>query len=442
MIAWLRRQFITVKEGTGLRAELLRGAMGVGGLRFLSLPLGIAASILLARGLGPQGFGQYAFVMAAVSVLSLPIGPGMQLIVTRQVAAYQQEQDLGLLRGLLRRAHQGVVLGFFILALVLVPLGALQATASWSDGWTLLLVGLLILPFLGLNAVRTGALRGLGNVVLAQLPDLLARPGLHLLFVVVLLGCGLLNTASALLSQATAAGFAFLIGAWFLYRFRPSGVTDHAPKYRSAEWSRAWMALTLLTAAVVLNSQIGILFLGWMGTDAEVAALRVAERGAQLVAFSLAIVTMVIGPHITRAYRSGNCQRLQALSRQSARGALVVALPVALPLIFFGGPIISYVFGADYVDLAILPLAILAAAQLVNVAFALTGYFLVMSGHERDTLVGLVIGLSLNVLACFILIPDYGTAGAACAAAVGLIVRNMVIAFTFVKRLRLRPGIL
>jgi hypothetical protein len=44
-------------KGQGLRAQLLRGAFGVGALKILSLPLTLVASVLLARGLGPEGFG-------------------------------------------------------------------------------------------------------------------------------------------------------------------------------------------------------------------------------------------------------------------------------------------------------------------------------------------------------------------------------------------------
>lgn len=93
-------------RGEGLQARLVRGALGVGGLKLLYLPLTLITSIVLARGLGPAGYGQYSFVMAAISILALPVGAGLGQLVTREVARYHHSEEWGLFRGLLQRAHQ------------------------------------------------------------------------------------------------------------------------------------------------------------------------------------------------------------------------------------------------------------------------------------------------------------------------------------------------
>jgi O-antigen/teichoic acid export membrane protein len=311
-----------------------------------------------------------------------------------------------------------------------------------DDRWALLLIGLATLPFLALNALRVGTLRGLGNVVLAQLPEQLARPGIHLLVVVCLLITGWLNSATALVSLLCSTALAFLLGASLLARKRPPELREAVPGYRSAEWIRAWVPFTLIVAASALNGQIGILLLGWLGTDQQIGALRVAERGASLVMMSLAIANMVIAPHITHAYREGDRRRLQLLSRASARAALSLAVPIAVPMVFFGTPIIRLVFGAEYVPLTVTPLAVLAGAQLISVAFGSVGVFLAMTGFERDTLLGQTLALALNVIAAIFLIPRLGAAGAAIAAALGMVTWNVVLGIKFVQRLGLRPSAL
>ena len=437
----LLRRVIATGRGSGLRAELIRGAMGIGGLKVLALPVGLAVSILLARTLGPEGYGQYAFIMSVVTIISLPINQGMRQLMTREVASYHHGAEWGLLRGLLRRSHQWVLFLSLIVAVVLGTVAVFNASWEVSDRWTLLLIGLIIPPFLGLNALRGGALRGFGNVVLSQLPELLVNPALHLTIALSLFAFGLLNPATTIMSQALAAVFALMLGTYFLYRKLPRQLHDTALEYQSGKWIRAWIPFTLLMAASQFNNQIGILLLGWLGTDEQIAALRVADRGAKLVIFSLGVVNLVIAPHITRAYRDANRHRLQQLSRQSARAALAIAIPLALPMIFFGGPIIDLVVGSEYVALSVAPLAILASAQLVNVAFGSVGMFLVMSGFERDTLFGQLVALACNALAAIILIPRFGAEGAAYAAAIGLLTWNFILAVKFVQRLKLRPSI-
>ncbi len=416
--------------------------MGVGALRFLSLPLAFLASIVLARGLGPAGYGRYAFVMAVATLLAIPISRGLPQLLTREVSLYAQGEQWGLFRGLLRRAHQWVAVGCVILGGSVAALAVSRATWSIDDRWTLLLIGLILLPLIGLNAVRTGALSGLGRVVVAQLPEALVAPGFHLVALLLLILLGLLNTATALGSMTLATAAAFLVGAGLLRRARPPELDWARTAYRDAQWARAWLPFTLLIAASVLNAELGILLLGWLGTDEQIGALRVADRGAQMVALSLGVVNSVIAPHIARAHREGAQHRLQVLSRNSARGALLFAVPIALPMILFGAPIIRVLFGTEYVALGVVPLALLAGAQLVNVAFGSVGTFLTMSGYERDTLLGQAIALAVNAGSGLILIPRFGASGAAAAAAAGLVTWNVALGLQFVRRLGLRPGAL
>lgn len=441
MMTPIGQRLLNTGRGNSLRAQIIRGVTGVGGLKLLSLSLTLGTSIVLARALGPEGFGQYAFITSLLIVLALPLDQGMRQLITREVASYDHQNQWPLFRGLLHRAHQWVLLGAALIILILGGLAASRAEWRLDDRWTLLLAGLAMLPFLGLNALRGATLAGLGNVVKAQIPELLIRPGTHLAIAVLLLAGGLLNPMSAIISQTAAAVIAFIVGTLLLRKHWPAQAQGIEPAYHNSAWVRSWAPFTLLMAASMLNSQIGILLLGWLGTDAQVAALRIADRGAQLVAMSLMVVNLVIGPHITRAYRESDQHRLQRLCTQSARAALAVALPIALPLILFSGPVVAYVFGTAYVDLASTPLAVLAAAQVINVAFGSVGMFLTMSGHERDTLMGQIFALILNVVAAFFLIPSYGANGAAYAAAIGLITWNIILAFKLVQRLGIRPAV-
>jgi O-antigen/teichoic acid export membrane protein len=439
--SWIQK-VLSVGKGQGFRVQLIRGAFGVGGLKLLSLPLTLAASVLLARGLGPEGFGQYAFVMAAITLLALPIGTGPGQLVTREVAKYQHSGAWDLFRGLTRRAHQWALLGSVIIATNIAVVSYFQSTWEVQDRWSLLVIASPLLPLLALNVIRTSILRGLRCVIKAQLPDLVVRPSFHLIIAAGLLLGGCLNPATALVSHIVAAGLAFLLGAWLLRKARPAPLDKIAPSYQTKEWGSALPPFIMLALVSTFNAEIGVLALGWLGTNVEVGALRVAQSGAIFVALPLAIVNLVIGPYITRAHRDDDWNRLQQLSKQSTRAALVVALPIALPMIFLGGPIINLIFGEAYRAVATWPLIILAIGQLFNVACGSVGLFLVMAGYERDTLNGQIIALVVNAVASVILIPPFGAVGAASAVALGVVTWNAVLAFRFLQRLGFRPSVL
>ncbi|SCZ67387.1 oligosaccharide flippase family protein [Thiohalomonas denitrificans] len=439
---WLNH-LLASGRGDGLRAQLLRGGMGVGLLKMLSLPLMLLATILLARGLGPEGFGQYAFVIALITTLSIPLGPALMQLTTRETAGMHQAGEEDRIRSLLHWANRHVWIGSMLIVATVGGIAVWMTDWRVDDRWALLLLGLVALPLLGFSAVRSGILAGLRRVVLGQLPDLFVRPLVLLIVTGVLLLVGVLNPATAMAAFIAGVALAFVVSVVLLRRTFPEGGAASEPiqPEQNRQWIRAWMPFTLLMAASTLNSQVGILLLGWLGSNEEVAAMQVADRGGMLVVLSLTVVNLVIGPHITRVHRSGDSAQLQALSRHSARMALLVALPIALPLIFFGAPILNTVFGAEYAEIATLPLAILAIAQLINVAFGSIGMLLTMSGFERDTLRGQVFALVINVIAAMVLIPIYGVAGAAFAAALGLVMWNVVLAFLVMSRLDIRPGL-
>tara|TARA_R110000772_G_scaffold266742_1_gene389608 strand:+ start:75894 stop:77219 length:1326 start_codon:yes stop_codon:yes gene_type:complete len=435
---WLSSLF----HGDGLKTKLVRGALGVGGLKLLSLPLTLATSVILARGLGPEGYGQYVFVMAIVSLLALPLGPGLGQLVTREVAKYQNDEDWALFRGLMRRAHQWILLGSTVMGCGIALIASRYASWAVDDRWSLLLIAVLMLPLLGLNALRSSTLRGLRLVFFAQLPELLVRPALHLMIAGCLLLAGILNPATALASQIAGTALAFGVGAWLLLRLKPLEAKQGEPTYRYGKWVRSLLPFTLLAAVSNLNGQIGILILGWLGADKDVAALQIAISASMLVALTLVIVNLVISPYIARAYRDRDKQHLQRLSRNSVRAALTVAVPIALLLIVLGGPIIDVVYGEAYRSDVMLPLQILVFGQMLNVAFGSVGLLLTMSGFERHTLVGQVVALFVNLLAAIILIPPFGAIGAALSIVLGLVTWNVFLAFGVVRKVGIKPGFL
>lgn len=328
------------------------------------------------------------------------------------------------------------------MVLVLCSVSSWKASWGYGDRWTLMSLASSMIPLLGLNAIRNGALRGMREVFFAQLPELLGRPGIHLVVVCGLLLFNALNPVTAIFSQITSVAVALLIGVYLLRRVSPASLREAGPVYKVGEWRKALVPFTLLSTVSMLNAEIGILLLGMMGNSEGVAAMRIAQSGAQIVSFSLIIVNMVIAPHITRAHQENNQRQLQLLSRQSARMALMAALPFALPMIFFGRPIIDFVYGAAYVESVVIPLSILAVGQVINVAFGSVGLFLTMTGHEGDTLKGQIFAIIANIAAALVLIPLLGAVGAAAAAVLGLLIWNIVLAFKFAQRLKLRPTIL
>lgn len=414
--------------------------MGVGVMKLFSIPIGLATSIILARTLGPEGFGQYAFVMALIPLIALPVSGGLPQLLTREVATFAHSKNWALYQGALRASHIWV----FLIALIILVgywIFGIELNLVPTEGkWSLLPIALIMVPLGGLAAVRTGTIKGLGLPAYAEIPGQLIQPVIILGLLGMLAWQDALNTQYAIWSQVVGAGLIFLIASWMFFRVQPSDAKGVAAAYQLKRWKSALLPFSMIALVSVFNAQIGIIVLGLLSTDEQVAAMRVAERGGQFVVMSLTLVNMVIAPYIVRAHRDGDKTLLQNLARKSARGSFLLALPVAGLLIIGGEPLIRLTFGEEYSAISYWPVVIVAVGQLFNVFFGSVGHLLSMSGYERFTLTGQIIAVLSNVVLCIFLIPRFGAIGAASAVAISICVWNVVLAYFVFKKLNIRPS--
>jgi len=425
-MSFLQRQTIRdVLSGDGLKARLIRGGIGSAGIQATNRVLALALGIVLARTLGPDGYGVYAYAFAVMSLLMVAAEAGVPTLLMREVAASLGREEWGLMRGTLRRAGQFVALAAIAVALTgLAVLWAVGDRLSPEMFYTMALM-LLVLPFAAGTKTVAHALMGLHRVVLGQGVNMLLQPALVVTFVWVafLLWPALRQPHYAMAAQLLAAAIVLVVGLLILRRLTPQEVRTAPPVYRSREWLRSALPFMLIGGAGIINNQTDIIMLGWFTGPEEVGIYRVAVQGAALVAFSLQVVNAVVAPQFSRLYAQGDMARLQRLVTQSARLVLLAALPVALAFILAGGVLVSWVFGAAFAA-AHAPLAILAVGQLVNAGFGSVGFLLNMTGHESIVARILWQTAALNMLLNTAMIPLYGMNGAAMATAISLAVWN------------------
>jgi O-antigen/teichoic acid export membrane protein len=410
----------------GLRTELTRGVIGSVAIKFVNVLLGLAISVILARVLAPEGYGIYAFAMAVMSLLAIPVQVGLPTLIVREVASYQQDGYWSYLRGILRWANRVTII--LSLAVGTAAVAVLIGLGGRIDRIQLLTIGwaLVLLPLLALNNIRGAVLRGLRRVVLGQIPELLVRPCVFILLLTIFLFYKELSPPQAMALNCASVAAAFLVGLALLFVFFPPETQSIAPEYEKRRWLVSIGPLSLLAGLQFISGQTDIFMLGVLATKQDVGLYRVAYMGASLVVFMLTSVNIVMGPYISRLHNSGDKERLQKMLRSSARFILLAALPVAAVFIVFGKVLLEIIYGAGYIA-AYRPLVILCFGQVINAAMGSVGLILNMTGHERETLKGVAVATGINVLLNIALIPRYGSVGAATATAVSIVIWNILL---------------
>jgi len=432
------RIFIGREEGEGLSNLLIRGSGGALLLRVASAFLAFATSLVLARILGADGYGVFAYALAWAGLLAVPARLGMDTLLVRSVAAYRAKGEWALLKGVLRFARRWVLAA----STGIVSLAALGGWIAVGDGDSPTLrafwIALLAVPLIALNECRQGILRALDRVILGQLPDMVVRSGALLLFAGIAFAAteGLPPEAYVGLA-VTAFAVAFLLGALWLVREVPAEVraARHATDRRA--WLLAALPMLFLAGMQVVNRKADVIMLGSIeGTNAA-GLYSVASQGADVVLFVLVAINSALGPTVAALHARGEPARLQYVVTRAARATLLASFLVAVTLILLRGVYLG-LFGEEFVA-ASTALTILTVANLLHVAFGSVGVLLVMTGNERLAAKGIGLTVVLNVVLNAILIPRYGLAGAAVATATSMAAGTGLLAFWVVRRLGIDP---
>jgi O-antigen/teichoic acid export membrane protein len=408
-----------------LRAAFAAAAAGSLALNISSKVLNLLVSILLARWLGANEYGSYASAIAVMLLLGVVARLGLPTLMIRLLPTYEVSRQWGLMRGLLRETHL-VVASFSLLlagigAFVVWRLGGqLTPTHAQAFWWAM-----AILPVAVLTSLHSAMLRGLHHVLAGQLPESLVIPGLLAAVIAIWQFSGVhelldltADMAVALRLAVTVAAFA--VGAILLIQRMPTELLTAVPEYDRVRWVRSAAPLLVLAGMSIITTQTDVLMLAAIQDVESAGVYQAAVRGGELVAFSLFVISVVIQPTISRLYALGELQQLQRVIAAAARAALMLALPVALVLALFSKPLLSTIYGQEF-ERGAIALAMLCAAQVVNVGAGLVGQILIMTGHERDAATGAGMAAALNILLNAILIPLWGMEGAALATGISLV---------------------
>jgi O-antigen/teichoic acid export membrane protein len=409
-------------EPTPRLRPMLVKASATAFLQGFSLLAGFLTTLLLARLLGAVGYGHYAYALAWAGFLTTPAILGLDRYLVRSVAVYAADERWGLVKGLLKRTNQLVLLAGTAIATVGVACAVLLMSGPMRVTFC---IGMALVPVTALTFLRQGAMQAFHRVVTGQLPEYLIRPLLVLVGVVALNAAGVLSSASAMAANVLAVSVAFLAGATMLLKALPPTLRTAVARYRTRAWLRASLPMMWFAALWFGNNYLATLVVGAISGSSAAGIYSVVEKGAQLIVLVLFAVNMPLAPAIARLYARGEREQLQHLTERVARATFLASLPIAL---FFALWPEAYLklFGSSFTTGAT-ALTILAVAQAVNAAAGPSGNVLIMTGHERRAASGIAIGLLANIGLGVLLVPTLGVTGGAIASGSSLVLWNAIL---------------
>jgi len=425
-----------------LGEELSRNAAQTLALRLVFVGLEFLCGLALARVFKASGYGVYAFVLSCVGLLGIPGVLGFDRLVIREIAMLVARDEWSLLRGLLRRSAQIVLLASTALAVAVAIGASLGAPAPESAMVVALQMGMFGVPLLALARVRAAALVGLGRVALGQFPEMLVQP-LAMLCLIGTMYLAFGSTRSgtvAVVLYVLSAGIAFVAGALILRNELPEAARAVDPAYQTGRWIRSAMPFVWMLGMNAIMINIDTVMVGLLAGTTAAGTYRVASQMAMFVIFPLTCVNMAFASPIATLYARGDLQTLRTRAWTGARAVLIGALFIALLLVAFGKPVLG-AFGSDFVA-GYPALLILSGGYLLVAATGVAGYVLIMTKYEIAVAVISALGAGMNVVGNLVLIPLWGINGAAGATALSTVAVSLAFAVLAYRALGIRSYLL
>jgi O-antigen/teichoic acid export membrane protein len=382
---------------------------------------GLAAlsGLLIARSLGPAGYGAYFAGFALVHAFAYTFSFGLDSIVVREIAAHP--------------GHVGIIIpsaGIPLLiwsALLVLLIGALGGWYTGSPQMAMLLwVAAPAMASRGLvNQVRA-ALRGFERMDLDALIQS-TEGSASLVFVCIAL---LIRRSAVYAASGILLGELLALSIALFLLHRRCGPFHNFQPLVFRRMIRGALPLGLTFTLIGINLRLDMLVLSARFPEPEVG-LYAAALGIAMLSRSLSLVSAALLPPLSAAHQRGP-QAFNALFFRGMIYVAVIGLVVGLGASLFAPALVMLLYGPDYQG-AVPSLRILG---LMSVLLFLNTYLwqaLIAINRQRQFLIAVLGSLAATMSLSCVLIPAYGNMGAALTA-LGREVVQLLALFFFAAR--------
>lgn len=401
---------------------------------YLEAAVGLATGVIIARTLGPEEYGHYAFLVWLCGLLLLLSNNGLTTSSLKFIAEARGSGDTALAAAIAARLRRvqtvcsAIVVAAFVAFSVALP----------HDRWNELRVVVVPIAIVAVWA-RAGfwMLGAIGKGYERFVPEngtLMVNAIANLALVGAFAAFGA-DTIAFFLLYAALGVLMNLVVRVLLARSRVRIASGPIPADYSRRMKRHLLetgALTGLNIATLRTVEMSMLkvFADATAISHFAIASSLTKGAVDVLAGGISAVLL---PAMSRSFGHGGVDSLRSMISESTRYFWFAGMAIAGGGLVVAEPLIRTLYGPRFEAAAPVLMAQLVAAGLtvVNGGAAAS---LTSSDRQRDRIVIGVIGLVFNLLAGYVLVPRYGALGAAMSFGLTQTLES-VLAFTAARRI-------
>ena len=399
--------------------------------------VGVAATLVAARVLGPPDFGVYSIVLVATAFFQVLLDVTVEEALVKFGFRYSESEDWGRLRRLFRRVLRLKVLGAVLAAAALAVLAPFAGDLFGADSLrTPLLVAALIPLAQAPESIGGVALILRGRYDLRAL-FLTVSQALKLAAVAVAASHGVTALVAALVVAQVAASAAIGFAGLIAFRRFPFAPPVPLGKDRS-QIVRFVLQSSVGTGVVSLRSALAPLVLGVVTNPVQVGLFRAAQAPQQGFQALSSPARLILLTEQTRDWERGARDAVFRSVRRYTIGAAAVTAVIVAPLVVFMPDLIRLLYSSKYAGAGNAARIVLLAAAL-QLVFGWTKSFPISIGRPALRTLAYAVEAVVLIPLVVVLGREWGATGAA-GALLAATVASTILWSILLLRLRREDG--
>ncbi len=383
--------------------------------KLLRMGIGLVVLVWIARYLGSEQFGLLSFATAFVSLFGSVAGLGLQGIVVRDIVRdpSSKEETLG------TAAALRLISGFIAYSCVLLAIFWLRPNDPLAKILVAILGSAMLFSFSEISVYWFESQILSRYTVWAQNSCFLIFAAIKVRLIIN--NAPLVTFGWATLAESiTVALLLLVILNWHGLKIWTLRITVKRAKQL---FSDSWM-LSLSSIAIIIYMKVDQIMLGQMVGDKEVGIYSVAVRISEVWYFIPMIIASSIFPSIIKARERSEYDYNQHF--QHLYDLMVgISISVALPMTFISTPLVMILFGKDFFASGPV-LAIHIWASIFVFLGVASGRWILIENRQDLSFQRSLLGLVVNIVLNFLLIPSFGATGAAISTIISYAVSGFV----------------
>jgi len=380
--------------------------------------------------IGINGFGKYAYIMSLATLLSSVLIFGSNNVILSEIPKINSIGKFNHKLKIIRTIPIFFVLIYFLLSFFLFYY---DLFSNLSD---LILIGVISF-LLSINKINMAIMRASNYPLTSELPELIIRPTLILLFIYFL---KINNTLYVILILVFSLLISNITGSIFISK---KIINDYFLKVGSIKFLNHFKKtylLVLISFLVILRENIEIYILPFITNIENVGYFKIYVQLALLLSFGLQAVNIpqsyLISKKLKTPFPNINTELINGF-----KFSVLFFIGLCSVYLIVGNQLISFFFGSDVID-NFTSFKVMILGQFIYVLIGPMGQTLILSKKIKYVFISLLISVINAIIFGFLFINYFGLLGAAISYVFSLCVLHFTYSYFAYKYLKVKPSFL